>query len=103
MLPNDPKRPRFLRNNTERHLAIERLRENNTGMESTEWKWYQVQEYLRDPKTWAWSLMYLLMAIPSGGLSAFGPGFTPFETILVQIPTGIIQIVLLWTATWVQN
>lgn len=110
MLPNHPRTARFLKSDTERKIAVERLRENNTGMnDSNEWKWSQFKECLLDPKTWGWSLMYLCCALPSGGLGAFGPiitrgfGFSSFQTILMQMPTGVIQIVLLWTSTWVTN
>lgn len=53
--------------------------------------------------------MYLLTALPSGGFGAFGPiitrgfGYSSFQTILMQMPTGVIQIILLWTCTWVTN
>jgi hypothetical protein len=53
--------------------------------------------------------MYLLAALPSGGLAAFGPlisrgmGYDSYETILLQTPSGAISIILLWSATWVTN
>jgi hypothetical protein len=109
MLPNDPQTARFLRKGNDRHIALDRLRANQTGANTGQWNWAHVRECVKDPKTWGWSFMYLLVATPSGGLGAFGPlitrgmGYDAFEAILMQIPTGAVQIVLLWCSTWVTN
>ncbi|KAI5449351.1 hypothetical protein NCC49_004756 [Naganishia albida] len=110
LLPNSPETARFLRSGTDRAIALTRLRENQTGTAgNTSWKWSQFRECLADPKTWGWAFMYLLTALPSGGFGAFGPiitrgfGYSSFQTILMQMPTGVIQIILLWTCTWVTN
>lgn len=52
-------------------------------------------------------------SIASGGISAFGPliiksfGFDSFQTILFNIPFGVIQILAIlitgWLATWTQR
>ena len=34
-----------------KRIAIERLRENNTGTKSSKWQWYQVKETFIDPKS----------------------------------------------------
>jgi cyanate permease len=109
MISNDPQTARFLRKGNDRHIAIDRLRANQTGTNTRRWDWKQVRECLVDPKTWGWSLMYLLAALPSGGLAAFGPlitrgmGYDAYETTLLQMPSGLIAIILLWSATWVTN
>ena len=59
MLPNSPTTARFLRNGNDRLIAIERLRENNTGTKASTWKWNQFWEAMRDLKTWGWFLIML--------------------------------------------
>jgi len=50
-LDNDIASARFLTNH-EKAQAIERLRANQTGTGSNEYKWDQVVETLLEPKTW---------------------------------------------------
>lgn len=64
LLPNHPATAKFLRHGNDRAIAIERLRENNTGTKNSTWKWYQVRECLSEPRTWGVSL--LLGATSSG-------------------------------------
>lgn len=59
LMPNSPTTAKFLRNGDDRLIALERLRENNTGTKSNQWKWNQVWETWRDPKTYMWAGMYL--------------------------------------------
>lgn len=55
----------------ERVIAIERLRDNNTGTTVTKWDWSQAREAVTDPKTWLWSFALLFAAIPSSGIGSF--------------------------------
>jgi MFS family permease len=59
LLPNSPTTAKFLRKGDDRLIALVRLRENNTGTKSSEWKWKQVKETYRDPKTYMWAGMFL--------------------------------------------
>lgn len=109
LMPNSPTTAKFLKNGNDRLIAIERLRENNTGTKSSKWQWYQVKETFIDPKSksglrqepsdggtfltlflcaclaWLWAAMYVCCATPSGGFGAFGGiitkglGFTSFK------------------------
>lgn len=109
MLPNHPATAKFLRNGNDRAIAIERLRDNNTGTKSSTWKWSQVRECLTEVRTYGWALMYMCCSIPSGGLSAFGGiitkgfGFNSFQAVLMQMPTGAIQIICLVFCIWLTN
>ena len=97
-LPDSPVKARFLQDE-DRLVAVERLRDNQQGMESDEGKWDHVKEAALDYKTWGWGLMMFSISVPSGGVSTFGPliikafGFTSFETILFNIPFGAVQLV----------
>ncbi|OCF33949.1 allantoate transporter [Kwoniella heveanensis CBS 569] len=109
LLPNSPTSAKFLRHGNDRLIAIDRLKENNTGTKSSKFKWNQVWETYKDPKTYMWAAMWLCAAIPSGGIGAFGGlitkgfGFDTFTTILMQIPTGAIGITCLLLSIFITN
>ncbi|QRW07496.1 major facilitator superfamily transporter [Ceratobasidium sp. AG-Ba] len=99
VLPDSPSTAKFL-SREEKVIAIERLRANNQGTESKNWEWSQVREVLTDPKTYIWMAMQFVCALPSGGISTFGPliirgfGFNQFHTILLNIPFGAMQVIV---------
>ncbi|WWC88254.1 uncharacterized protein L201_003161 [Kwoniella dendrophila CBS 6074] len=109
MLPNSPTTAKFLRKGNDRVIAIDRLKENQTGTKSSKWKWNQVWETYKDPKTYIWAAMYFCTSLPSGGFGAFGGlvvkglGFTSFKAILMQAPTGAIAIVALLVTIFLTN
>ena len=63
LMPNSPTTAKFLRNGDDRIIALDRLKENNTGTKSSTFKWSQVWETYRDIKV-------------SGGYSAAGARLT---------------------------
>ncbi|WWC60757.1 uncharacterized protein I303_103333 [Kwoniella dejecticola CBS 10117] len=109
LLPNSPTTAKFLRKGDDRLVALDRLKENNTGGKSGEWKWNQVKETYTDPRTYMWALMYLCTSTPAGGFGAFsglitkGFGFDSFQSILMQIPTGLIGIFTLLIGIYLTN
>jgi hypothetical protein len=72
---------------------------NQMGISSRKWKLDHVRDTFLDLKTYLWFVMMVLISIPSGGISTFGPlivesfGFNPFTTILFNIPFGAVQFV----------
>ncbi|KAJ5771903.1 hypothetical protein N7520_002432 [Penicillium odoratum] len=80
-------------------IAVERLRANQMGIVSREWRWDHVLETLYDIKTWSWFLLIMSISISSGGIGSFGnlilgsSGYTTFESILFNLPFGAIQII----------
>ena len=109
LLPNSPTTAKFLSRGNDRLIAIDRLRENNTGTKSSKFKWDQFWETYRDPKTYMWAAMWFCAACPSGGIGAFGGlitkgfGFNQFTAILMQIPTGAIGICTLLLSIYITN
>jgi hypothetical protein len=83
------------------------LRANNQGIEGTKWKWAHVREALVDLKTWGWCFMMFAISVPSGGISTFGPlivknfGFDQFQTILLNMPFGAVQLIATMGGAWV--
>ncbi|ORY27751.1 major facilitator superfamily domain-containing protein [Naematelia encephala] len=95
LFPSHPTRARWL-SEEQKYVSLERIRLNNTGTQSTHFKWAQVRECLMDPKSWMWVVMIFCISLVSGGIGAFGPlilqgfGLNQFQTILYNmIPGGI--------------
>lgn len=70
-LPDSPVSAKFL-SQTEKRMSVERLRENQTGVENKHFKLYQVKEAALDYKTYLFFLIGLVANIPNGGISNFG-------------------------------
>ncbi len=105
IMPDSPMEAKFL-NGTEKLIAVERLRMNQMGVASRIWKWDHVLEAFLDVKTWLWFSMLTAVSIPSGGITTFGPliiqsfGFNKFQTILFNMPFGVVQIFATLGGAW---
>ncbi|OLN87698.1 putative transporter C757.13-like protein 2 [Colletotrichum chlorophyti] len=105
-MPDSPVEAKFL-NDHDKLIAIERLRMNQQGVMSREWRWDHLRESLLDLKTWCWFTLIFSIAVPSGGISTFDPliiqsfGFDSFQTILFNIPFGFVQLVATIGGSWI--
>lgn len=94
-LPDSPVTAHML-SKRERRIAIERLRDNQTGVENKTFKMDQVIETLKDPKTYFFFLLATVQNLPNGGISNFGTliikgfGFSTLGTTLLQMPYGAL-------------
>ena len=92
-MPNSPTDATFL-DNEDKIIAIERLRDNQMGVMSREWRYPHLSEALLDPKTWLWTTMIFCASVPSNGIGTFGPliikSFVsdPIQTMLFNVPVG---------------
>lgn len=97
-MPDSPTEAKFL-GDDDKVLAIERLRSNQMGIMSREWRYPHFFETLKDFKTWFWVAMIFCISVPSNGISTFGPliiqSFVsdPFQTMLFNVPVGISHII----------
>ncbi|PGH19080.1 hypothetical protein AJ79_00114 [Helicocarpus griseus UAMH5409] len=104
-MPDSPMETKFLKER-EKVIAVERLRANQMGIISREWRWDHVWESCYDLKTWCWFFLIIAISIPSGGVSTFGNlivkdfGYSAFDTILFNIPFGVIQIFAILGGGW---
>ncbi|KAE8386271.1 major facilitator superfamily domain-containing protein [Aspergillus alliaceus] len=104
-MPDSPLQCKFL-GEEDKLLAIERLRMNQQGIETHEWKWDHVKEAGLDIKSFFWFALMFAISIPSGGISTFGPliieafGFDQFQTILFNIPFGAVQLIATMGGAW---
>ncbi|KAM0807689.1 putative Major facilitator superfamily (MFS) profile domain-containing protein [Seiridium cardinale] len=94
-LPDSPVTAKGL-SRAEKRMAVQRLRENQTGVENKHLKWHQVREAFLDIKLYLFFVLGMVCNIPNGGISNFGTliiqgfGFSTLVTTLMQIPYGII-------------
>lgn len=93
-LPDSPVTAKML-SREEKRVAVQRLRENQTGIENKHFKWPQVLETFLDIKTYLFFLLGVVCNIPNGGISNFGTliiqgfGFSTLVTTLMQVPYGV--------------
>ncbi|RAL06517.1 putative MFS transporter [Aspergillus homomorphus CBS 101889] len=112
LMPDSPMEAKYL-TTRERVIATERLRANQMGIATRQWRWDHVRETALDLKTWCWFVAIITISIASGGISTFGSlivssfGFGSFATILFNIPFGVIQVLAIlgtgWLATRIRS
>lgn len=107
-MPDNQTNAKFL-THREKVIAIERIRGNFQGIGSREWKWDQFFEAFRDPRTYLYIVFSLLMNIPNGGITSFGSlvinsfGFSKRLSLLLNMPTGIVDITCKLTFTFLSD
>jgi len=104
-MPDNPMSARRLKHE-ERVAAVERLRDNHTGVENKHFKPYQLWHLVKDPQTWLLALITTAASIPNGAVGGFqsilisGFGYTNKESALLQIPGGAIAVASVLIATY---
>ncbi|KAJ6626526.1 MFS general substrate transporter [Mycena sp. CBHHK59/15] len=99
-LPDSPAFAQFL-SQRQKTIAVKRVAENRIGTKNKVFKHYQLMQAFRDPKTYILFIASIAAQIPNGVVSNFssiiisGMGFTKFQTMLLDIPSNIAQIVSL--------
>ncbi|KAH8889437.1 MFS general substrate transporter [Thozetella sp. PMI_491] len=105
LLDNDIPSARFLTEH-EKLQAIERLRANQTGTGSRNFKWKHVWEVMVEPKTWLFVAMGVTLNVTSAVTNTFGPivvsgfGFNSETTSLLNIPFGFVQLIVIFPTAW---
>jgi len=105
-LPDSPQTAKFLTPH-ERPLALVRPQKATHSFKTRQWKKSQAIEGLIDPKTWLLFLFTILTSIPNGGINAFsaliikGIVNNTLETLLLGIPSSVVNIIILLIATYI--
>ncbi|OCF30880.1 membrane transporter [Kwoniella heveanensis CBS 569] len=104
-IPDSPMKARFL-THEEKIIAIERLRGHNSGIENKTWKKEQFIEALTDWKPWAFAIFAALDNVPNSltnqsSLIIKSFGFTTEQTTLLGCVSGVIEILTIYSATWI--
>ncbi|KAF8629981.1 hypothetical protein AX17_005546 [Amanita inopinata Kibby_2008] len=108
IFPDNPVKATFL-DSHEKIIAVERLRANQQGLETKEFKFSQVAEMFLDFKSWCWMSMMFAIFIPVAGINVFGPmilqglGFDSYRVMLLNVPFGILQVSFIAGAFWASN
>lgn len=90
----------------DKHLMIERVRANETGIENKKYKKYQVVEALKDTFMWACVALILTANLVIGGLGAFSNliisnfGFSVLQTQLLNIAQGGVTVLVMVGSAW---
>ncbi len=93
----------------EKRIAVEHLRDNQTGIKNMTFKKHQLIEAFLDPKTWFLVLFGLSTQVVNGSVSNFGSlivkgfGYSKLVTTLLQIPYGFIILFAVLSAMYVQK
>jgi ACS family allantoate permease-like MFS transporter len=96
ILPDSPLTATFL-SERERLIAVERLRDNKTGVKNSHHKKAQVKEAFLDPKIWLLVAAIFFHNMTNSlqtnftGLIIVGLGYSSYDAVLLSIPPGIVQ------------
>ncbi|GIJ90107.1 hypothetical protein Asppvi_009057 [Aspergillus pseudoviridinutans] len=106
LLPDLPSTARFL-TPKERAIAVDRVARNQQGVKNHHFKWEQVWQAARDPKTWLLFVMAIGAQVPNSALTSFTSiivgsfGFDTLGTQYLQIPGGAVQFLALLVGGWI--
>jgi len=97
LFPDSPTNAWFL-TPEEKVNAVQRIKENQTGVENKHFKKEQMIEALMDPKTWLFALFSALDNVPNSitnqlQIIVLSFGFTTFQTTLLASVIGVVEIV----------
>ena len=107
-LDSDIASARFLTEH-EKLQALERLRANQTGTGSSEYKWPHVWEAILETKTWLFVAMVTFLNTGAMVTNTFGPlvvqgfGFDAGVTSLLNIPFGAVQLAVILPSSWLAH
>ena len=86
---------------------VERVRDNQTGIQNKVFKKEQVWDALTDPQTWCYAAIQFCTTLPTSGLGAFANiiiqqslGFTVLQTQLLAMVLGFYIIIVLLGSVW---
>lgn len=103
LAPDSPANARFL-SHEEKLKVIKRVSKNQMGIKDTQFKPAQAFEALKDPNAWILALIGVGCGVINGGTSNFisslikGFGFSGLNATLLQLPTGAIELVCVFSA-----
>jgi sugar phosphate permease len=108
-MPDSPMRAKCFTEEDKR-LMVERVRDNQTGVQNRTFKKAHVYEALRDPQMWCYCLIQFCTVLPTSGLSTFANiiikeslGFDVLQTQLLSMVLGAYIIILLLVSVWMVN
>ncbi|KAI9737134.1 MAG: hypothetical protein M1834_000726 [Cirrosporium novae-zelandiae] len=104
-MPDSPMRAKCF-SEEDKHLMIERVRTNQTGIQNKRFRKEQMREGFSDPQTWCYCGIAIFTTLPTSGLGAFaniiitGFNFTVLQTQLLAMVLGFYIIIVLLSSMW---
>jgi sugar phosphate permease len=104
-MPDSPMRAKCF-TEEDKKLMIERVRQNQTGVQNRKFRKEQAIEALTDPQSWCYCLIAICTTLPTSGLGAFANiiiksfGFSVLETQLLAMVLGTVIIIILFSSAW---
>ncbi|EAW13557.1 putative 2-ketogluconate transporter [Aspergillus clavatus NRRL 1] len=104
-MPDSPMRAKCF-SEEDKHLMVERVRGNQTGMQNRKFRSYQMWEAFRDPQMYCYCAIQIFTTLPTSGLGAFaniiitGFQFTELQTQLLAMVLGFYIIIVLLSSAW---
>ncbi|KAF3355278.1 hypothetical protein VdG1_04239 [Verticillium dahliae VDG1] len=104
-MPDSPMRAHCF-TEAEKHEMVERVRDNQTGIQNKTFKRHQFFEGLTDPQVWGYCGIAFCTTLPTSGLGAFANiiiksfGFSLIETQLLAMVLGFYIIIVLLSSVW---
>lgn len=105
LLPDSPMDCKFF-NERERLVAIQRIKDNQTGVKNKEHKRYQVFEAIKDPKVWILTFGVFFQNMTNALQSSFtgliikGLGYNTYHAVLLTMPASAVIGVTCLAVTW---
>ncbi|KAI0015089.1 MFS general substrate transporter [Xylariomycetidae sp. FL0641] len=106
-MPDSPMRAKCF-SEADKHLMVERVRSNQTGIQNRVFKKDQVYDALKDPQTWCYAAIQFTTTLPTSGLGAFANiiiadnlGFSNLQTQLLAMVLGFYIIIVLLLSVWI--
>ncbi|KAK0630889.1 major facilitator superfamily domain-containing protein [Bombardia bombarda] len=105
-MPDSPMRAKCF-SEEDKRLMVERVRDNQTGLQNRTFKKDHLIEALTDPQVWGYALIALTTTLPTSGLGAFQGiiiksfGFTTLQTQLLAMVLGFYIIFVLLGSVWI--
>lgn len=93
----DNPRSRFLRLTPEQEAIVEERQRDNAVVRTTEIKYYQMVEALKEPRFYCFIVASMLINFQNGALNTFssiitaGFGFSGLQSIILQVPSGVVD------------
>lgn len=90
----------------DKHLMVERVRSNQTGLQNKRFRVEQMKEALTDVQCWCYCFIQICTTLPTGGLGAFanliikGFGFSTLQVQLLAMVLGAYIIIVLFSSAW---
>lgn len=104
-LPDSPMKAKCF-SEDEKRLMIERVRQNETGIQNRVYKPHQMKEALKDPIVWCYVLLQVTSTLIIGGLGTFSNiiiksfGFASLTVQLLNIAQGALTILVMVGSAW---